>query len=87
VTLTLISDELENHIIVNVSSTSTNITILFVAALCFIVDVRTYVWTDGRTDGWTFLLGLLDHLSGNDLKMQLTCDVVQCSFTYCNTIL
>ena len=40
----------------------------FVAALCFIVDVRTYVRTDGRTDGRTFLPGLLGHLSGDDLK-------------------
>jgi len=38
-TLTLTSDDLESHIVVNVSSTLTN-----VAALCLIVDVRT----DGR---------------------------------------
>ena len=38
-TLTLTSDDFESHIVVNVSSTSTNITIWFVAALCFIVDV------------------------------------------------
>ena len=44
--LTLTSDDLESHIVVNVSSTLTNSTILFVAALCFIVDVRTYVQTD-----------------------------------------
>jgi len=56
--LTLTSDDLESHIIVNVSSTLTNATIWFVAALCFIVDVRT----DGRTYRLTFLLGLLDHL-------------------------
>ena len=43
VTLTLTSDDLESHIVVNVSSTLTNTTICFVAALCFIVDVRTYV--------------------------------------------
>jgi len=47
---------------VNVSSTLTNITIWFVAALCFIVDVRTYVRTDGH-----FLPSLLGHLSGDDL--------------------
>jgi len=41
-TLTLTSDDLESHIIVNVSSTLTNTTIWFVAALCFIVDVWTY---------------------------------------------
>ena len=49
VTLTLTSDGLESHIVVNVSSTLTNTTIWFVAALCFIVDVRT--------DGQTFLPG------------------------------
>jgi len=46
---TLTSDDLESHIVVNVSSTVTNTTIWFVAALCFIVDVQTY----GRTDVWT----------------------------------
>jgi len=52
VTLTLTLDDLEGHIIVNVSSTLTNDTIWFLAALCFIVDVRTdgqsYVQTDGH---------------------------------------
>jgi len=47
VTLTLTSDDLESHIVMNVSSTLTNSTIWVVAALCLIVDVRT----DGRTDG------------------------------------
>jgi len=61
--LTLTSDDLENHIIVNVSSTLTNTTIWFVAALCLIVDV----WTDVRTYGRMFLPGLLGHLSGGDL--------------------
>jgi len=42
-TLTLTSDDLESHIVVNVSSTLTNTTIWFVAALCFIVYVRTYL--------------------------------------------
>jgi len=42
VTLTLTSDDLESHIAVNVSSTSTNTTIWFVTALCLIVDV----WMD-----------------------------------------
>jgi len=65
VTLTLTSDDLESHIVVNVSSTLTNTTIWFVTALCFIVDVWTYV----RTDGWTFLLGLLGHL-GRWLKIE-----------------
>jgi len=50
VTLTLTSNDLESHIIVNVSSTLTNITVWFVAALSLIVDVRT----DGRTDGRTY---------------------------------
>ena len=66
-TLTLTSDDIESHIIVNVSSTLINTTICFVVALFFIVDVRTYVrtdvrvmcvmyvrtCTDGRTDGRT----------------------------------
>jgi len=43
VTLTLTSDDLECHIIVNVSSTLTNSTIWFVDALCLIVDVHTPV--------------------------------------------
>jgi len=46
---------------VNISSTLINTTISFVAALCFIVD--------GQMDRRTFLLGLLGHLSGDDLKM------------------
>jgi len=52
--LTLISDDLESDIIMNDSSTLTNITIWFVAVLSLIVDVRT--------DGRTFLPGLLGHL-------------------------
>jgi len=63
VTLTLTSDDLESDIIVNDSSTLTNTTIWFVAALCLILDVRTYGRTDRRTDvrtdGRTFLPGLL----------------------------
>ena len=54
VTLTLTSDDLESCMVVNVSSTLTNTTIWFVAAMCFIVDVRTYVWMDVRTDGRTY---------------------------------
>jgi len=61
--LTLTLDDLESDIVVNDSSTLTNTTIWFVAALCLIVDVSTY----GRTDGRTFLPGLLGHLSGDDL--------------------
>ena len=63
-TLTITSDDLESHIVLNASLTLTNTTIWFVAALCFIADVRM----DGRTHGWTFLPGLLGHLSGYDLK-------------------
>jgi len=48
-TLTLTSDDLESHVVVNVSSTLTNTTIWFVAALSLIVDVRKY----GRTDIFT----------------------------------
>jgi len=54
VTLTLTSDDLESDIIVNDSSTLTNTTIWFVAGLSLIVD--------GRSDGRTFLPGLLGHL-------------------------
>jgi len=50
VTLILTSDDLGSHIVVNVSSTLTNITIWFVAALSLIVDIRTYGRTYGRTD-------------------------------------
>jgi len=42
VTLTLTLDDLESHMVVNVSSTLTNTTIWFVAALSSVVDVRTY---------------------------------------------
>ena len=77
--MTLTSDDLESHMVVNVSSTLTNSTTWFVAALSLIVDVRTYVRTYGRTyvrtdvrtygrtDGRTFLPGLLGHLGGDDL--------------------
>jgi len=71
VTLTLTLDDLESHIIVNVSLTLTNNTIWFVAALSLIVDVRTYVRTYERTGGRTFLPGLLGHLSGDDLKRSI----------------
>jgi len=56
--LTLTSDDLESDIVVNDSSTLTNTTIWFVAALSLIVDVRTDVCSDGRT----FLPGVLGHL-------------------------
>jgi len=49
-TLTLTLDDLESHIVMNVSSTLTNTTNWFVVALCFIVDVRTDVLMDVRTD-------------------------------------
>jgi len=53
VTLTLTSDHLENHIVMNESSTLTNTTIWFVAALSSNVDVRTYIRTYVRTYGRT----------------------------------
>ena len=68
-TLTLTLDDLESDIVVNDSSTLTNTTIWFVAALSLIVDVRTYIRMDRRTDGQTLLTGLLGHLGGDDLKM------------------
>jgi len=49
VTLTLTLDELESHIVVNVSSILTNTTIWFVTALSLIKDVRM----DRRTDIFT----------------------------------
>jgi len=52
-TLTLTSDDLESHVVVDVSSTLTNTTIWFAAALCLSVDVRTYRWKDVRTNVWT----------------------------------
>jgi len=61
-TFTLTSDDLESHIVVNVSSTLRNTTIWFVAALSLIVDVRTDVRTYVRTDGRVFLPVLLGHL-------------------------
>jgi len=51
VTLTLTSNDLESHIVVNVSSTLTNTTIWLVAALSLIG--RTDVSTDVRTDIFT----------------------------------
>jgi len=55
VTLTLTSDDLESHVVVNVSSTLTNS--LFALWLhCLIVDY-------GRTDRQTFLPGLLGYLT------------------------
>jgi len=47
-TLTVTLDDLESHIVVNASSTLTNTTIWFVAALSLIVHVRMYVRTDGH---------------------------------------
>ena len=57
VTLTLTSDDPESHIVVNVSSILTNITIWFVAALSF--DCGR---TDRHTHGQTFLPDLLGHV-------------------------
>ena len=53
--LTLTSDDLGRHIVMNYKSASTNITNWFVAALRFIVNVSTYV----RKNGQTFLHMLL----------------------------
>jgi len=47
VTLTVTSDDLESRIIVNASSTLTDASIWFVAALSLIVDVWMYKQTDG----------------------------------------
>ena len=55
------SDDLESHIVVNVSSTLTNITIWFVAALFHCG--RTDVHTDVRTDIFTGFIRSLGHLS------------------------
>ena len=52
-TLTLTWNDLESHIVVNVSLTLTNTTIWFVAALSLIVDVPTYGRTYLRTDIFT----------------------------------
>ena len=63
------------------TSSNTQCTIWFVAALSLIVDVRTYVrtyvWTDGRTDGRTFLPGLLGHPRGDDLKSKTSLDLLE----------
>jgi len=75
VTLTLTSDDLESHIVVNVSSTLTNITIWFVAVWCLIVNARL-------TDGRTFLPGVLAHLSGgDDLKTAKSLEMILLSIT------
>jgi len=85
VTLTLTSDDLESHIIVNVSSTLT---------LCLIVDVRTYVrtyrcmdeHTYGRTDIFT---GFIRSSRRRWPKTRLapvwsTVNMVQCTFYWWN---
>jgi len=63
VTLTLTSDDLASHIVVNVSSTLISTTIWFVAALCSIVDVRT----DPQMDTFTGFIrsSLVGFNSGN----------------------
>jgi len=48
VILTLTLDDLESHIVVNVSSTLTYTTIWFMVALSLIVDERTYGHMDGH---------------------------------------
>ena len=70
VTLTLTSNDLESHIIVNVSSTLTNTTIWFVTAFSLIVDVCMDIWTYGHMDVRTFSMDLLGDLSGDNLKMK-----------------
>ena len=63
-TLTLTLDDLESHIIVNVS-----LTLKIPLCGCIVFDCgRTDIWTD-HTDGRTFLPWLLGHLSGDDLKI------------------
>ena len=52
VTLTLTSDDLENHIVAHVLSTSTNITYWLVATLRLVVDGRT----NGRTDMFSLIV-------------------------------
>jgi len=47
-TLTLTSDDLESHMVVTLSSTLTNTTIWFLAALSLIVDVQMYGHMDGH---------------------------------------
>jgi len=64
VTLTLTWNDLESDIIVNDSSTLTNTTIWFVAALS--------LWTYVRMYGRTVLPGLFGHLGGYDLKIRKT---------------
>jgi len=81
--VTLTSDDLESHVVVNVSSTLTNNTIWYVA---------TYV----GTYGWIFLQGLLGHLSGDDLKTEIKTQLQAynqtritypgCIWLYCVTI-
>jgi len=53
-TLTLTSDDLQSDIFVNNSSTLSNTTIWFVAALSLIVDVWMDIHTDVCMDGRTF---------------------------------
>ena len=64
-TLTLTSDDLESHIVVNVSSTLTNSDLV---CGCIVFDCGR---TDGRTDVRTYVPGLLGHLSGDDIKIEL----------------
>ena len=60
VTLTLTSDDLKSHIIECLFDPNKYHYLVFG---CIEFDCgRTYVQTDVRTDGWTFLPGLLGHL-------------------------
>ena len=58
-TLTSTSDNNESHIVENDLSTFTNTIYWLVATLSLIVDVRTYVRTDGRMDGCTDIFSLI----------------------------
>ena len=59
VDLTLTSDDLESHIIMNVLSTSTINIYRLVTTWSLIVDVRTDRRTDIRTDRWTNIFSLI----------------------------
>ena len=76
VTLTLTLDDLESHIVMNVSSTLTNTIIWFVAALSLIVNVRM----DVRMDGHFYQVYWV--ISGDDLKMLTVCLILYKPKTY-----
>ena len=59
VTLTLTSDDLENYIVENGLSTSTNTIYWLVATLSLIVDGHVRVRTDGRTDIFSIIVRVI----------------------------